>query len=227
MKLRLLSIAAVLLLATAAFAQIATTSAPKTTSKSKSSAAPPVRTVTQDKNSVLRPPAGQPVAIVIFEDLQCPDCARAHPLVYDIARQQKVPVVRHDFPLPKHNWSFDAAVWARYFDSKSEKLGNAFREHMYTNQPAITPENLLDYVRKFAQANNQQLPFLMDPNQKFESAVKADYALGQKIGIQHTPTIWVVGNTRMQATDPFIEVVDRSRMSEMIDQMRAAVAAGK
>ena len=36
--------------------------------------------VAQDKDSVLKPPKGADVAIVIFEDLECPDCARAAPL---------------------------------------------------------------------------------------------------------------------------------------------------
>ncbi|MGH9548901.1 MAG: DsbA family protein [Terriglobales bacterium] len=41
---------------------------------------------------------------MVFEDLQCPDCRRAAPLVEEAARTYKIPVVRHDFPLPMHNW---------------------------------------------------------------------------------------------------------------------------
>src|SRR5215467_12301850 len=80
--------------------------------------------------SSFKPPAGSKVAIVVFEDLECPDCARAYPVVWEAARAHKIPVVLHDFPLPKHPWSFDAAIWARYFDTKSEKLGNDFRGYM-------------------------------------------------------------------------------------------------
>jgi protein-disulfide isomerase len=157
--------------------------------------------------------------------MQCPDCARAHPLVYDVAKAQNVPVVRHDFPLPMHNWAFEAAVWARYWDSKSKKLGEAFRDYIYKNQPAINPQNLESYVRKFAEANGTTMPFVRDPGKKLEAAVKADYALGQKIGVQHTPTIWVVGATKGAKAEPFVEVVDRSQMSKMIDDMRRAATA--
>src|SRR6185369_9934639 len=96
-----------------------------------------VTTVAHDKASALKPPAGSKVAIVIFEDLQCPDCARAHPLVKEVAKAQGVPVVRHDFPLPKHDWSFQAAVIARYFESKSEKLGEGWRMYCYTHQEEL------------------------------------------------------------------------------------------
>ena len=74
----------------------------------------------QDANSALRPPKGSQVALVVFEDLQCPQCRRAAPLVEQAAKTYKIPVVRHDFPLPMHNWSFQAAVMAHYFDSRSK-----------------------------------------------------------------------------------------------------------
>ncbi len=73
---------------------------------------------TQVHNAVpLRPPAGARVAIIEFEDLECPDCARANPLLKQAAEQYKIPWVRHDFPLPQHDWSFQAAVNARWFDT--------------------------------------------------------------------------------------------------------------
>ncbi|HWC20482.1 MAG TPA: thioredoxin domain-containing protein, partial [Terriglobales bacterium] len=91
--------------------------------------------------SALKPPPGAKVAIVEFLDLQCPDCANANPLVKEAAKTYNIPVVRYDFPLPKHNWSFDAAVIAKYFDSKSKQLGAAWRDYCFENQPAISPEN--------------------------------------------------------------------------------------
>ena len=48
--------------------------------------------------SLLKPPPGAKVAIVMFEDLECPECARAYPMVWEAANAHKVPVVLHDFP---------------------------------------------------------------------------------------------------------------------------------
>ena len=76
--------------------------------------------------AALKPPPGARVAIVEFEDLECPDCARANPLLKDAAAQYHIPWVRHDFPLPFHAWSFDAAVYARWFDTKSKSLAMIF-----------------------------------------------------------------------------------------------------
>ena len=43
--------------------------------------------------SQLALPPGATVAIVVFEDLQCPDCARAHPGLLAAAEASKVPLM--------------------------------------------------------------------------------------------------------------------------------------
>jgi protein-disulfide isomerase len=179
-------------------------------------APPPQGTPVHDP-SALRPPAGARVAIVEFEDLECPDCARANPLLKEAAGKYKIPWVRHDFPLPFHAWSFNAAVNARWFDLKSKAVGDEYRDAVFANQPQITsPEVLHDFTDKFAQSKGIALPFAVDPQGKLAADVKADYALGQRIGIEHTPTIWVV--TASSKGAPFVEVVDRTKLYQLIDQ---------
>ena len=114
--------------------------------------------------SALKPPAGARVAIVEFEDLECPDCANANPLVKEASEKYGIPWVRHDFPLPMHNWSFQAAVNARFFDSKNIKLGNDYRDSVFANQNSIeTPVQLQQFTQKFAAGHGVALPFAVDP----------------------------------------------------------------
>jgi protein-disulfide isomerase len=168
----------------------------------------------------LRPPPGAKVAIVEFEDLECPDCARANPVVKEAAEKYHIPWVRHDFPLPFHTWSFQGAVDARWFDTKSKKMGDDFRDAVFAAQATIqSQENLTVFAQKFATDHKLAFPFAVDPQGRLEQLVKADYDLGQSVGIQHTPTIWVVTN-RTSGT-PFVEVVDRSKLFQLIDQAEA------
>ena len=169
-------------------------------------------------NPVLRPPKGARVAIVLFEDLQCPDCRRAAPLVEEAAKTYKIPVVRHDFPLPFHKWSFDAAVIARYFDTHSKALGNQYRDYIFEHQPEITPTNLRSFAEKFAADHKLDLPFVVDPKGELAAKISADKNLGVAVGIEHTPTIYVVSNKTQGK--PFVEVVDRSKLFELIDTMK-------
>lgn len=50
-----------------------------------------------------------------------------------------------------------------------------------------------------------------------------DFALGQRIGLEHTPTIFVVGNGG--PSTPFVEVVDRSQLAQIIEDMQKKVGA--
>jgi protein-disulfide isomerase len=170
--------------------------------------------------AALRPPAGARVAIIEFEDMECPDCAATNPVLMAAVAKYHIPWIRHDFPLPFHPWSFQAAVYARWFDTKSKALGYDYRNSVFANQPSIeTPAELTQFTEKFAHSHGIALPFAVDPQGKLAAEVKADYALGQRIGIEHTPTIWVV--TSGGKAPPYIEVVDRSRLFQIIDQALA------
>ena len=170
--------------------------------------------------AALRPPAGARVAIVEFEDMECPDCARANPVLMQAVATYHIPWIRHDLPLPFHAWSFQAAVNARWFDTKSKALGDEYRNSVFADQPAITSlEVLRQYTETWAAHHNLQLPFAIDPEGRLAAEVKADYALGQRVGIEHTPTIWVVTSHSRGA--PFVEVIDRSRLYQLIDQALA------
>ena len=186
---------------------------------------PPPTTPVHDP-AALKPPPGARVAVVEFEDLECPDCANANPLLREAAEKYHIPWVRHDFPLPFHAWSMQAAVNARWFDTKSKKLGDEYRDAVFANQPSIVDLNgLRQFDEKFAQQHGIALPFAMDPQGKLQAEVKADYALGQRVGIEHTPTIWVVTNG--DHTAPFVEVVDRTKLFQLIDQALAQTASEK
>jgi protein-disulfide isomerase len=168
-------------------------------------------------NPALRPPKGSQVAIVVFEDLQCPQCRRVAPILEQAAKTYKIPLVRHDFPLPMHNWSYDAAVMARYFDTNSKGLGNEFRDYIFSNQLEINPQNLRSYAEKFAAANKVDFPFVVDPQGKFAAEVNADRDIGKAIKLDHTPTVYVVSNRN--PSKPYVEMKDANQLYALIDAM--------
>lgn len=169
--------------------------------------------------SLLRPPKGSPVALIVFEDLQCPKCRQDSPVEQQAARAHKIPLIIHDFPLPMHNWSYQAAIIAHYFDSQSKELGADFRAFIFQHQPEITPDTLQNFAQRFATEHKTQLPFVMDPQGKFAAEVNADKELGRKVGIQHTPTIYVVSSRN--PSRPFVEVTDSSQLFQTIEAMQS------
>jgi len=176
----------------------------------------PVSVPAQDTpDTVLRPPKGSQVAIVIFEDLECPMCRRTAPLLEQASKTYNIPVIRHDFPLPMHPWSYQAAVMARYFDTHSKALGNEFRDYIFENQLEVNVQNLRSFADKFAAAHKVDLPFVIDPQGKLAALVNADKSLGQAIKIDHTPTVYVVSSRNPNR--PYIEVKDNNMLYVTID----------
>jgi Thioredoxin len=149
--------------------------------------------------SMLKPPAGSPVAIVEFEDMECPLCAHDFPLVRAASQQHNVPLLRHDFPLTEiHAWALDAAITARYLqDSVSPALAEQFRRDIFANQPSISSkDDLTRFTANWFSAHSRTLPFVLDASGSCKREVLADRALGDRLmRSPHTPCLFVVTQT--------------------------------
>lgn len=168
--------------------------------------------------TMIKPPAGSKVAIWEFEDMECPMCAHDAPIVREAVRKYKIAYMRHDFPLgPAHPWSGDAAVYARYIQlNKSPEVAEQYRLAIFAAQAGISnKQDLHDFTVHFAAAHGINWPFVLDPQGRLAALVGADKALGDRIGIQHTPTIWVT------TAHGSVELLDINQLYTTID---AAIA---
>jgi protein-disulfide isomerase len=171
--------------------------------------------------SILHPPADSKVAILVFEDLGCPACARAHPLEQQAAAQYHVPLLRYDFPLPQHIWTFEGAVYARYLqDTAGPKLADDFRSAVFAAQSSISnKDDLHQFVQRWFQQHKQQMPFVLDP--ALTAKVQADYDLGMRLNVTFTPTIVVVSKNNYQVVCGTADLVDPAQLAPVL---RAALA---
>jgi protein-disulfide isomerase len=163
--------------------------------------------------SLLRAPAGSPVAISEFEDLECPACARAFPITRAAAEKYKIPMLHHDFPLKMHIWSMDAAIIARYIQDKiSPQAAEDYRRAVFASQTAIaSKEDLNAFTQKYFQSHGRALPFVIDPSGLFAAEVNADYTLGERVGLTQTPTIFIVTHKG------YVQVTDVTQLYQMLD----------
>jgi len=173
-------------------------------------------------NSALHPPAGARVAIVEFDDLECPTCAYYNLVLRQAAQHCKIPWIRHDYIIPYHNWSRKAAVAARWFDSRSKSLGDDYRDAVFADQSNIYNQGVLNqFTEKFAQQHGVAIPFAVDPLGKLDAEVSADSELGKRTGVDATPTIFIVSSGPKGAG--YTQVLDPNRdLYHIIDQALAA-----
>jgi len=164
---------------------------------------------------------GARVAIVEFADMECPQCGHANPILKQAVAQYHIPWIRRDFPLQQHIWSRQAALNARWFETaKSKALGDEYRDAVFASQNSIfSLVALNEFTQKFAHNHGITLPFAIDPLGKLDAAIKADSDLGQRLGIDHTPTVWVLASKGA----PYTEVsTDMHDLYQIIDQALAS-----
>ncbi len=166
--------------------------------------------------------AASPVRVLVYEDLQCPDCSQFR-MMLDVhllpKYKDKVGFEHRDFPLPKHSWARKAAIAARFFESVKPELGVEFRRVTMAKLASIAPEAFDAHVASFAKANGVEpakaAAGLTDP--RFAKLVDSDYEEGVARGVAKTPTVFVEG-------EPFIETFTVTELSKAID---AALGSAK
>jgi protein-disulfide isomerase len=75
-------------------------------------------------------------------------------------------------------------------------------------------------AERFADQHGLELAANYDPKGELKKLVLADFALGQQVGVTHTPTVYVVSASQRGA--PFVETLEREKLFAMIEQMQAA-----
>jgi protein-disulfide isomerase len=164
--------------------------------------------------------AQSPVRVVIYEDLQCPDCADFRVMLDEKLLPRYAATVRfehRDFPLAKHAWARKAAIAARFFEESQPGLGLAYRKYSMANLREITADNFNDRLSQFAKDHAvdpaRALASLEDA--RLAALVEEDYQDGVARGIAHTPTVLVNGR-------PFVETFPVEDVAKAIDAELAA-----
>ncbi|MCX6620406.1 MAG: thioredoxin domain-containing protein [Acidobacteria bacterium] len=155
------------------------------------------------------------VRVVIYEDMQCSDCAHFRKMLDEelLPRYKATVAFEHrDFPLPKHDWARKAAAAARHFQSIEPQLNVRFRQFLFANLIKITGANFDQWLKKFARKERQDpVAALAAPGKpEYQQAVEKDYQEGVARGIAKTPTVLVNGQ-------PFIETFQFEELAEAIE----------
>jgi len=140
-----------------------------------------------------------PIKLEVFSDYQCPVCRNFYEgtlrsLMATYIPQGKVYLVHHDFPLPMHQYSYQAARWA----NAAAEIGKFedVEAALYDNQAAwSTDGNIEKFVQgAMSPADFKKVQKLMagcEPNSHtcaIDEIINADIALGRQIPVQGTPT---------------------------------------
>ena len=147
--------------------------------------------VTYPKESPVKGPAGARVTIIEFTDFQCPWCKRSQDSVKAVeqAYGEQIKLVDRMFPLtgmhPRAMPSAEAAFCAKEQDKYWE-----MRDKLFPSQ-TLTDEDFKQFAKDIGLKEKKFDKCIAD--HKYDAAIQADIADGQRFGVRGTPTFFVNG----------------------------------
>jgi protein-disulfide isomerase len=158
-------------------------------------------------------PPTAPVLIVGFDDLECPFCARLHDSLFPALTQRygdKVRIVYKDFPLDQHPWAMHAAVDVNCLAAQSPKGYWNLVDYIHAHADGIGADpkdpkadaTLLRAEEQLDKLTGEQGQSQKADMTKLDACVKkqdtqpidASKKLGDALGIDSTPTLFINGN---------------------------------
>ena len=148
-----------------------------------------------------------PVAITVFNDFQCPYCARLAPLLDQVLAKYptQVKVVFKNFPLQNHKYSIKAATAAL----AAGKQGRFWEFHdlLFKNYNRLDDGKITGFARNL---NLDMKRFEKDrASMEITGIIKRDIREGRDAGVRGTPTIFINGKLlQVRSMDSFSRAID-------------------
>ncbi len=151
-------------------------------------------------------PESAPVLIVGFDDLECPFCARMHQQLFPALLDRygdRIHLVYRDYPLPNHPWAMRAAIdtncvgaqsgpgyWqlVDYIHAHAGELGGPEKSLARANE-ALDTLSADEGKRQKVDAETLKACIAKQD----DTAIKASIQLGESLGIEGTPALYVNG----------------------------------
>lgn len=149
--------------------------------------------------------------IVEFADIQCPACRAAQPIMDKVieANKEKVYFVFRHYPLSIHQNSKLAAQAAEAAGAQGKFFEMIDLE--YDKQADWSEKsNPREIYRQYAKDLGLDLNKFNDDMEKLKTHIEEDYALGNRAGVQSTPTFFINGKIRPG-------VIQETELQQLID----------
>jgi protein-disulfide isomerase len=160
-----------------------------------------------DANRPVRGPASAPVTIVVFNDLECPFCAKMHSQMFPAIQERykdQVRIVYRDFPLEQiHPWAMRAAIDSSCLGTQSPDGYWKLVDYIHLHAAGLGGD-----AKSLEKANSELDSLTIDEGKRQkvdtvaltacvtkqdDTAVKASLKEGETLGVEATPAVFING----------------------------------
>ncbi len=132
-----------------------------------------------------------PVTIAIYDDFECPYCAKSVPLLKQVLEkyQGRVKMAFKNFPLSSHRNARNAALTAL----AANQQGKFWEVHdlLFENYNSLNPKKIDDLAAQTGLDMEQLKKDRVDP--RLSALITGDIKEGTAIGVRGTPTVFING----------------------------------
>ena len=144
-----------------------------------------------------RGPKDATLTIVEFGDLQCPACMQAQPNINRLMQEEpKARLIFQNFPLESiHKWAMAGAKYVDCLSRSSNDVVWKFIDVVYEHQAEVTEQNVDEMLKGYVKEAGGDPAAIAACAAKPETLqhVRDSIALGEKLGINSTPTFFIDG----------------------------------
>ncbi len=161
-------------------------------------------------------PADAPVSIVVYDDFECPFCAKAVPLLKEAQQSypDQVKLVFKNFPLSMHKNARAAATAALAAD----KQGKFWPLHdlLFENYNKLNPQKIQELAQQVGLDMTRFNTDMADP--ALQQRINQEMQEGQKIGVRGTPSIFINGRRLQQRNKAGFDQLIQAELARLAEQ---------
>jgi protein-disulfide isomerase len=142
-------------------------------------------------NSAIKGPVDAPVTVMVFDDFQCPYCARLVPMIEKVMETYptQVRVVFKHFPLNMHKFARQAAIAS--IAARNQGKFWQLHDQLFANYNQLNEEKIRELA---ASVGLDMERFDKDiENPALQQEISADMQLGTSSGVRGTPAVYING----------------------------------
>ena len=142
-------------------------------------------------NSAIKCPVDAPVTVMVFDDFQCPYCARLVPMIEKVMETYptQVRVVFKHFPLSMHKFARQAAIAS--IAARNQGKFWQLHDQLFANYNQLNEEKIRELA---ASVGLDMERFDKDiANPALQQEIAADLQLGTDSGVRGTPAVYING----------------------------------
>jgi protein-disulfide isomerase len=157
--------------------------------------------------------ANSPVQIEVFSDFQCSACREFYlgtvrQILLEYSSKDKVCIIYHEFPLPGHQYSRDAARYAEAASRLGVKQLLAVMDSLFMDQAVWSQDGKIEasISKALSREDFQKLKKnLLDSS--INLAIEKEINLGTKSQVKSTPTMFIRYTGKQQKVEGLITYV--------------------